>query len=126
VRFYILPGSSAPSCGLLVPDRKRVVPLVETDDGQDFPQCIGIAATLVFNHGAQRYLLLRVRQRDTREDTSLTDLLFLDRGGIPQALEDLNDAAAPSGKPLSQVANWLRARWQRQGAATAAGKTSGR
>jgi hypothetical protein len=114
VRFYFNAGDSAPSCGLLVAAGQRIVPLVEPDAGADFPQCTGVPSALVLQQGAARYFLLRVRQRDTREDSSLTDLLFQDRDGMPVPLEDLAGLAAPDGKPLSQVAAWLRARWANQ------------
>lgn len=112
VRFYVGPGASAPSCGLLVASGKQVLPLVEPDEGSDFPQCVGVPAAMVLQQGGQRFLLLRVKQKDTREDSSLNDLLLLDSGGLPQMRDDLATTAAPDGhKPLTQVAAWLRARW---------------
>lgn len=114
VRFYFTPGSSAPSCGLLVAAKQVVVPLLEPDDGTDFPQCTAVPSALVLEQGRERYYLLRLRQKDTREDSSLTDALLVDRGGVPVALDDLSSTTAPTGKPLSQVAAWLRARWANQ------------
>lgn len=115
VRFYFPPGASAPSCGLLVASGKQVLPLVEPDEGSNFPQCVGVPAAMVLQQGAQRFLLLRVKQKDTREDTSLNDMLLLDRGGVPQMRDDLSSTSAPDGsKPLPQVAAWLRARWALQ------------
>lgn len=114
IRFYFNAGASAPSCGLLVAAKKLVVPLLEPDDGADFPQCTAVPAALVLQQGGERYYLLRVRQQDTREDSSMNDLLFVDRGGMPVALDDLAAPSAPSGKPLGQVAAWLRARWANQ------------
>jgi hypothetical protein len=114
VRFYFNAGDSAPSCGLLVASGRRIVPLVEPDPGANFPQCTDVPSALVLLQGTQRHFLLRVRQRDTQEDSSLTDLLFQDRDGMPVPLGDLAAPAAPDGKPLSQVAAWLRARWTNQ------------
>lgn len=114
IRFYFTAGSSAPSCGLLVAAKQVVVPLLEPDDGADFPQCTAVPSALVLQQGSERYYLLRLRQKDTREDSSLTDALLVDRGGVPVPLDDLSSTAAPTGKPLSQVAAWLRARWANQ------------
>lgn len=114
IRFYFAAGSSAPSCGLLLAAKQVVVPLLEPDDGADFPQCTAVPSALVLQQGSERYYLLRLRQKDTREDSSLTDALLVDRGGVPVPLDDLSSTAAPTGKPLSQVAAWLRARWANQ------------
>ncbi len=115
VRFYVARGAAAPSCGLWLAARSQVLPLVEPDGGSDFPQCIGVPAAMVLPQGSQRFLLLRVKQRDTREDTSLTDLLFLDAGDVPQARDDLSPTTVPdTTKPLTQVAAWLRAHWVHQ------------
>ncbi|UXH80107.1 hypothetical protein [Roseateles amylovorans] len=115
VRFYFGPGASAPSCGLLVASGRQVVSLVEPDEGSDFPQCIGVPAAMVLRQGQQRFLLLRVKQKDTREDISLNDMLLLDAGGVPQARDDLSATTAPDAtQPLTQVAAWLRARWANQ------------
>lgn len=115
VRFYFAPGASAPSCGLLIASGRQVLPLVEPDEGSHFPQCVGVPAAMVLQQGSQRFLLLRVKQKDTREDTSLNDMLLLDRGGVPQMRDDLSSTSAPDGgKPLPQVAAWLRARWALQ------------
>lgn len=112
VRFYVGPGASAPSCGLLVASGKQVMPLVEPDEGSDFPQCVGVPAAMVLQQGSQRFLLLRVKQKDTREDSSLNDLLLLDSGPLPQMRDDLATTTAPdSNRPLTQVAAWLRAHW---------------
>lgn len=121
VRFYFAPGDAAPSCGLWVAAKGQVIPLVEPDEGSNFPQCIGVPSAMVLQQGAKRYLLLRVKQKDTREDTSLNDLLFVEAAGVPQAQDDLSGTTAPAtSKPLPQVAAWLRARWANQ-ADTAAG-----
>ena len=114
VRFYFTAGASAPSCGLLVAAKKVVVPLLEPDEGADFPQCTAVPSALVLQQGSERYYLLRLKQKDTREDSSLTDTLLVDRGGMPVPLDDLSSTAAPTGKPLGQVAAWLRARWVNQ------------
>ncbi|UXH80096.1 hypothetical protein [Roseateles amylovorans] len=99
----------------MVASGKQVVPLVEPDEGSDFPQCIGVPAAMVLRQGQQRFLLLRVKQKDTREDISLNDMLLLDAGGVPQARDDLSGTTAPDAtQPLTQVAAWLRARWANQ------------
>lgn len=117
IRFYFTAGASAPSCGLLVAAKKVVVPLLEPDEGADFPQCTAVPSALVLQQGAERYYLLRLKQKDTREDSSLIDALLVDRGGVPVPQDDLSSTAAPTGKPLSQVAAWLRARWANQASA---------
>lgn len=114
IRFYFTAGASAPSCGLLVAAKKWVVPLLEPDEGADFPQCTAVPSALVLQRGTERFYLLRVRQKDTREDSSLTDMLFVDRGGVPVPLDDLSSPSAPTGKPLNQVAAWLSAHWINQ------------
>lgn len=71
-------------------------------------------SALVLKQGSDRYYLLRVQQKDTREDSSQTDLLLVDREGMPVLVDDLSAPSAPSAKPLGQVAAWLRARWVNQ------------
>ncbi|MBB3193029.1 hypothetical protein [Roseateles terrae] len=112
IRFYFNPGSSAPACGLLLSSTQRLVPLVEPDDGSDFPQCTGVTAGRVLVRDTQRFYLLRVQQKDTREDSSVQDVLLAQQGDRVVQTDGLLTSAAPMPpKPISQVAAWLRAQW---------------
>jgi len=107
--MYFRSGSSAPSCGLLPRGGTEIAPLLEPDEGSDFPQCSGFVGAVRFNWAGHTVYVVRFLQRDTAEDTSDSDVAL---GAGPAGLarpEGVDQGAMPSHKPLNTVAAWVKA-----------------
>jgi hypothetical protein len=106
--MYFKGGSAAPSCGLLPPASREIVPLLEPDDHESFPQCSGFAGALRFRWGDQFVYVVRVLQRDTTEDTSNSDIALAAGPSGLEKPEGIDQGAMPDRKPLLTVAAWVK------------------
>lgn len=63
----------APSCGLLVAAtgaaRSRYIDILGAENGNDFPECIGMPSIRAFRLRGRNYLAIEYLDRDTRDDT---------------------------------------------------------
>jgi hypothetical protein len=107
--MYFKNGSSAPSCGLLPRGGTEIAPLLEPDEGSDYPQCSGFVGAVRFHWAGQSVYVVRFLQRDTAEDTSDSDVAL---AAVPAGLarpDGVDQGAMPSHKPLGTVAAWVKA-----------------
>ena len=124
--MYFKNGSSAPSCGLLPRGGTEIAPLLEPDEGSDYPQCSGFVGAVRFRWAGQSVYVVRFLQRDTAEDTSESDVAL---AAVPAGLtrpDGLDQGAMPSHKPLGTVAAWVKAQLVGLGDAKAGFKPSER
>ena len=103
------------SCGLLSAPGgvATVLPLLEPEGRSDWPSCSGFAEGAAFRWRGQPAYVFRLRQRDTREDTSEVDV-FVAAGA--SGLTPLDAIEAPTPPPrlsIQRSAAWGKSRLQR-------------
>jgi hypothetical protein len=108
--MYFKNGASAPSCGLLPRGGTEIAPLLEPDEGGDFPQCSGVVGAVRFKWADRTVYLARFLQRDTGEDTSDSDAVLVgSEGNVLTRPDGVDQGAMPNHKSLRTVAAWVKA-----------------
>ncbi len=124
--LYFKRGSSAPGCGLLPRGGTQIAPLLEPDEGSDFPQCDGVTGAVRFAWQGRPVYVVRFLQRDTREDRGDSDAVFIDGPSGLAAPDAVDTGKRPRHRPLPAVAAWVKSQLATQGEAQAGFKPSPR
>lgn len=110
--LYFLGEARTPSCGLLPSTRgaSMIVPILETDSGEDFPYCLEVTDGAIFRYGRDTGLVFRYLQRDTREESSTNYFFALQTSTGLAPLDKLNDETPPQKKSIRYLAAWAKLR----------------
>lgn len=108
--LYYLGRAKAPSCGLRLAEGGKpggtILPMLETEPGDDFPYCEEVTDEAAFEFGGNAGYVFRYRQRDTRQDTSAAYFFVQQVNGVWRALDGLNGATTPENKSIRTIAAW--------------------
>jgi hypothetical protein len=110
--LYFLDKARTPSCGLLPSTRgaSMIIPILETDPGEDFPYCLEVTDGALFRYGRDTGFVFRYRQRDTREDSSTNYFFALQTSTGLAPLDKLNYETPPLKKTTRYLAAWSKLR----------------
>ena len=107
--MYFKKGSSAPSCGLVQRGGTEIAPLLEPDEGADYPQCSGFVGAVHFHWGSETVYVVRFLQRDTAQDTSDSDAALSASSSGLERPSGVDQGSMPTHKSLGTVAAWVKA-----------------
>lgn len=108
--FYRLPGSFAPSCGLVAVRGQEITPILEVGQGESYPQCAEVVDGALFSYRNHTAYVLKYRQRDTKEDTSTAYFFVQEFQHRLRPLDFLNRATPPRNLRTKDVAVWAKGR----------------
>jgi len=108
--LYYARKAKTPSCGLRPMDQGQpsatILPMLETEPGDDFPYCEAVTDEAAFEFGGNAGFVFRYKQRDTREDSSAAYFFVLQTDGAWRPLDKLNSVTTPGNKSIRTIAAW--------------------
>ncbi|HMK56609.1 MAG TPA: hypothetical protein VK448_08245 [Dissulfurispiraceae bacterium] len=109
--LYFLENATVPSCGLLASEKSSMItPMLETDPGENFPNCLEVTDGAMFRYRGVDGYVFRYRQRDTREDVSTVYYFVRKTSDGLQPIDKLNMETTLKNKSIKYIAAWAKFR----------------